>query len=160
MVPGRVPGEVPGEPGGTEKLKFWRSGRQERRTLIRPPPFRPKSRQKRSPGPPQGAIWEPFFLFVRVCLFDLFFQLTFSLVFGCMWGPFWLRFCSKNRPRGPPGGTRLIMKKSLFYLWKTILFDFGGCPGNPKIDPEGVIKSDTISHMTLECKRHPKRTPT
>ena len=151
MVPGGVPGREPGEPGGTEKLKFEGRGRQERRPLIRSPPFGPKSRQKSSPGAPQGAIWESFLVSFRG-VFLMFFLVPFFIDFGRHSGSILAPFPVKKSTLGTPGREKVDDEKSLFYLRKTILFDFGGCPGTPKNAPGGVRKSDPISARFLGSK--------
>ena len=151
MVPGGFPGRGPGEPGGTEKQKMERRGHQERRPLVRSPPFRHQSRQKSSPGAPQGAIWESFLMSFRG-VFSRFFLVPFFIDFGRHSGSILAPLLIKKWTQESRGRQQDDHEKSLFYLRKTILFDFGGCPRTPKIGPGGVIKSDKISQRFLGPK--------
>ena len=144
MVPGGVPGEVPGEPGGIQNPELERRGRQERRRRIRSPPFGPKSRQKSAPGAPQGAIWESFLwsfrgVFLKFFLMPLF--IDFETHSASILDPLLVQ----NSTLGTSGRDKVDREKSLFYFKKTILFDFGGCPGAARIAPGGVGKFDAIS---------------
>ena len=123
MVPGGVPGGVPGEPGGIEKPKVERRGRQERRPLIRPPPFGSKSRQKRPQGAPQGAIWELFLSSFRG-VFSRFLLTPLFIDFEKHSAPILGSFLVEKSSLGTPRRDKVDREKSLFYHWKTILFDF------------------------------------
>ena len=78
------------------------------------------------------------------CVFEVFLDASF-IDLGDILDPFGFRFLVKKSTLGTPGRDKVDREKSLFYLGKTILFNFGGCPRTPKIDRGGVIKPDTIS---------------
>ena len=97
------------------------------------------------PRPPLGAIWAPF----RMPFF-VFFSFEFPTAFfynfgrhsGSIFAPFWLTKSASE----PPGRKKVDMRKPLFYLGKTILFELGGSPGLPKSLPKATSEFKTFFH--------------
>ena len=113
MVPGVVLGEVPGEPGGTEELKLEGRGRQERRPLIRSPPFGPKSSKKAPPGPRTEPFGVIFVCAFEVCFFT-FFLMSLFIDFETHSASILAPFLIKKSTLGPLGATRSIVKNHCF----------------------------------------------
>ena len=104
---------------------------------------------------PQHPPWEPSGLHFG-CLFGYFCPLNFQLFFfynfgrhsGSIFAPFWLTKSASE----PPGCKKVDMRKPLFYLSKTILFELGGSPGLPISLPEATSEFKTFFYIFVRPK--------